>query len=131
MATDAEFVDYIIEQIALGARLDRRRMFGEYALYLDDKVFAFVCDSSLFLKPTAAVTALAPDLPQRAPYPGAKLYPVADELLDDGDTLRTIILRSVELLPAPKPKKKVVKKKVVKKAAKAAKSISKRTDKQK
>ena len=36
--------------------------------------------NSLFVKPSAAAKELAPDLPQRPPYPGAKNYPVADEL---------------------------------------------------
>lgn len=105
MASDTDFIDYVIEQIGLGARLTRKRMFGEYALYLDDKVFAFVCDNSVLLKPTAAVARMAPDLPQRPPYPGAKAYPVADELLDDGDRLRAIIVRSAALLPEPKVRK--------------------------
>jgi len=103
MATGRDFVDYVAEQLALGARLTHRRMFGEYAFYVDGKVVAFACDNSLFVKPSAAATGLAPRLPQRPPYPGAKDYPVADELLDDGDALRALFLRTAELMPPPKP----------------------------
>ena len=103
MATDRDFVDYVSEQAGLGARLSSRRMFGEYAFYLDGKVVAFACDNSLFVKPSAAAGELAPDLPRRQPYPGAKDYPVADELLDDGEALRRLLLRTAELMPAPKP----------------------------
>lgn len=105
MATGRDFVDYVAEQLALGARLGHRRMFGEYAFYVDDKVVAFACDNSLFVKPSAAAAELAPLLPQRPPYPGAKDYPVADELLDDGDALRALFLRTAELMPPPKPAK--------------------------
>jgi TfoX/Sxy family transcriptional regulator of competence genes len=105
MATSIEFVDYVAEQIALGDRLTRKKMFGEYALYVDGKVVAFACDNSLFVKPSAAALRLAPDLPQRPPYPGAKNYPVADELLDDSDSLRSLIVETARLMPAPKPKK--------------------------
>jgi TfoX/Sxy family transcriptional regulator of competence genes len=105
MATSTEFVDYVAEQIALGDRLTRKKMFGEYALYVDGKVVAFACDNSLFVKPSAAVARLAPGLPQRPPYPGAKDYPVADELLDDSDALRRLIVETALLMPAPKPKK--------------------------
>jgi TfoX/Sxy family transcriptional regulator of competence genes len=105
MATSTEFVDYVAEQIALGDRLTRKKMFGEYALYVDGKVVAFVCDNSLFVKPSAAVVRLAPGLPQRPPYPGAKDYPVADELLDDSDALRRLIAETALLMPVPKPKK--------------------------
>ena len=117
MATDRIFVDYIAEQLGLGARLTHKKMFGEYALYLDEKVVAFACDNSLFIKPTEVATKLAPELPQRPPYPGAKDYPVADELLDDGDELRRLIIATADALPAPKPKPpKKLAKNVAKKA---------------
>lgn len=105
MASDPDFVDYVREQIGLGDRLSQRRMFGEYALYVDEKVVAFVCDDSLFVKPSQAVAELAPHLPDRPPYPGAKDYPVADELLDDAEAVRALILRTASLMPLPKPKK--------------------------
>lgn len=104
MATDADFVDHVTDQVRLGARLTRRKMFGEYALYVDGKVVAFACDNSLFVKPSAAAGKLAPDLPQRPPYPGAKNYPVADELLDDPQMLRRLLLETATLMPLPKPK---------------------------
>ena len=104
MATSRDFVAYVLEQAGLGDRLDVRRLFGEYALYLDGKVVAFACDDSLFLKPTQAAAERAPGLPQRPPYPGAKPYPVADELLDDADALRALLLATAELLPAPRPR---------------------------
>ena len=122
MATDRIFVDYVAEQLGLGARLTHKKMFGEYALYLDDKVVAFACDNSLFIKPTDAAARLAPGLPQRPPYPGAKNYPVADELLDDGDELRRLIIATADALPAPKPKPKKAAKKTAKKTARKPKA---------
>ncbi|MFG6447848.1 TfoX/Sxy family protein [Roseateles sp. BYS180W] len=105
MASDQSFVDYVAEQVGLGERLTHKRMFGEYALYLDGKVVGFVCDNSLFVKPTPAATALAPQLPLRPPYPGAKDYPVADELLDEPPVLQRLLHQTAEALPPPKPKK--------------------------
>ena len=104
MATDRDFVDYVTEQVGLGDRLTYRKMFGEYAIYLDGKVVAFACDNSLFVKPSRAAATLAPDLPRRPPYPEAKDYPVADELLDDAEALRHLIVATAELMPPPKPK---------------------------
>ena len=103
MATDRDFIDYVTEQAGLGGRLTSKKMFGEYALYLDGKVVGFACDNSLFIKPSAAAVALAPDLPRRPPYPGAKDYPVADELLDDTDALRRLIAATADLMPPPRP----------------------------
>lgn len=105
MATDQDFIDYVAEQVALGDRLTHKKMFGEYALYVDGKVIAFACDNSLFVKPSDAAASLAPGLPQRPPYPGAKNYPVADELLDDSDTIRRLVLATAALMPVPKPRK--------------------------
>lgn len=107
MATDRDFIDYVTEQAGLGSRLTSKKMFGEYALYLDGKVVGFACDNSLFIKPSAAAATLAPDLPRRPPYPGAKDYPVVDELLDDTDApcrmtpcLAALLLSFAGLLPA-------------------------------
>ncbi|MEW9625378.1 TfoX/Sxy family protein [Rhodanobacter geophilus] len=107
MATDSDYIDYVSEQAALGDRLTYKKMFGEYALYVDGKVVAFACDNSLFVKPSAAAATLAPGLPQRPPYPGAKDYPVADELLDDSDALRRLLLETAARMPVPKPRKPV------------------------
>lgn len=105
MATDHDFMAYVTEQAALGDRLTHKKMFGEYALYVDGKVVAFACDNSLYLKPSAAAATLAPQLPQRPPYPGAKDYPVADELLDDSDAIRRLFVETAALMPVPKPRK--------------------------
>lgn len=105
MATGQSFVDYVAEVAGLGSRLTYKKMFGEYALYLDGKVVAFACDDSLYIKPSKAATSLAPDLPQGPPYPGAKDHPIADALLDDPDALRRLIEATAVLMPPPKPKK--------------------------
>ena len=105
MTTDRDFIDYVAEQVALGARLTHKRMFGEYALYVDAKVVALACDNSLFIKSSPALASLAPDLPQRPPYPGAKNYAVADELLDNSDMIRKLLIETATHMPSPKPKK--------------------------
>ena len=109
MASELSFVEYIAETLRFGARLTYKKMFGEYALYLDEKVVAFACDNSLFIKPSKAAAELAPDLPQGPPYPGAKDYPIADELLDDPELLHRLIEATAALMPLPKPKKKPAK----------------------
>lgn len=112
MATDLSFVEFVLEQARLRERLTYRKMFGEFALYLDGKVVAFACDDSLFIKPVAAVESRTRGLPQRPPYPGAKLYPVADQLLDEPAKLRELLLATAAALPKPKPKAKKAAKKM-------------------
>jgi TfoX/Sxy family transcriptional regulator of competence genes len=106
MATDVSFVEYVTEQAGLGDRLGCKRMFGEYGLYIDGKIVAFVCDNSLFVKAAGATDALTANLPRRPPYPGAKPYPVADELLDDAEQLQALLVATAAAMPEPKPRKK-------------------------
>lgn len=105
MATEQSFVDYVLEQADLGDRLLSRRMFGEYGFHLDGKFIALACDNSFFIKDTKAIQGSGLDLPRRPPYPGAKPYPVADELLDDAPRLNQLLRDTAEYLPKPKPKK--------------------------
>ena len=104
MATDLDFIQYIHEQAGFGARLTHKRMFGEYGLYLDEKVVAFACNNSLFLKPTDAGRALLPTVTPGKPYPEAKDYYVLDEYLDDTDLLQQLLQATADVLPLPKPK---------------------------
>lgn len=106
MSTQSGFVEYVAEQAGLGDRLTAKRMFGEYGLYIDGKVVAFACDDSLFVKPAEATAGLCADLPRRPPYPGAKLYPVADELLDDSERLQTLLLATFAAVGDGKAAKK-------------------------
>ena len=104
MATDPSFVEYVEEQSGLGDRITHKRMFGEYGIYIDGKVVAFACDDSLFVKAAEATAALTAGLPSRSPYPGAKPYPVADEILDDAERLHALLLATAAAMPESKPK---------------------------
>jgi TfoX/Sxy family transcriptional regulator of competence genes len=104
MASDPAFVEYVIEQSQLGARMGHKRLFGEFALYLNEKVVAFVCDNSLFLKNTEAAARLAGECPLLPPYPMAKPHPMANALLDDPDLLREVLVAIEAELPRPKPR---------------------------
>jgi TfoX/Sxy family transcriptional regulator of competence genes len=81
-------------------------MFGEYALYLEGRVVAFVCDNQVFIKPTAAGARLAPGAVPLPPYPGGKPHlRLADEL-DDRELFKRILIATASELPLPKPKPK-------------------------
>jgi TfoX/Sxy family transcriptional regulator of competence genes len=105
VATDRGFVDYVAEQAGLGERLSTRRMFGEYALYVDGTVVAFCADNSLFLKLVKDSATLLDGLPRQELFPGSKPYALADELLDDPKRLRELLLALQSVLPPPKPKR--------------------------
>ena len=50
MASNQDFVDYVSEQANLGPRLTFKKMFGEYAVYVDLKVVGFICDNQLLVR---------------------------------------------------------------------------------
>ncbi|GAB4262433.1 MAG: TfoX/Sxy family protein [Pararhodobacter sp.] len=105
MATAKDTVAHILETAAAAGGVRARAMFGEYALYCDDKVVALICDDTLFLKDTPGARALMSDAETAPPCPGAKPHLVADALLDDPERLVAAIRAAWADLPVPKPRK--------------------------
>lgn len=105
MASDPGFVEFIIEQLREVGGVSHRKMFGEYAIYVGNKVVALVCDDQFFLKPTGAGRELLGDPFEAPPYPGAKPYFVIDEFVDDAEFLSTLIRATEAEVPEPKPKR--------------------------
>ncbi len=108
MASEQRFVDFIIDQIGFPEKVTYKKMFGEYGLYFDVKLFGLVCDNKLFIKPTQSGRAYINDVVEASPYPGAKTSFLIEEKLDDREWLRHLIKITVEELPEPKPKKKKI-----------------------
>ena len=106
MATSPATIDHILDTLADLPGLSARKMFGEYALYLDGKVVALICDDQLFVKPLTAAQALLPDARMASPYPGAKPQMVLIETLDDPDLLVRVLQAVARDTPPPKPKAK-------------------------
>ena len=104
MSTDQDFVEYIQSQSGLHHLLSFKKMFGEYALYLHERVIAFACDNQLYLKPTAQARALLGKVSEHPPYPGAKPYFRIDEQMEDRELLRAALEATARALPLPKPK---------------------------
>jgi len=105
MATDPGFATFVVEQAEEAGDVRVRRMFGEYALYLGDKVVGLLCDDQAFLKPTDGGRALLARVVEAPPYPGAKPYLLLSDELDDRALLAALLQRTAAELPEPKPKK--------------------------
>jgi TfoX/Sxy family transcriptional regulator of competence genes len=106
MASDREFVDFIVDQLESAGEVRSRMMFGEYAIYCNDKVTALVCDNQLFIKPTEAGRAFIGDVVEAPPYPGAKLSFLIEDRFEDRDWISELVKITSAELPEPKPKKK-------------------------
>jgi TfoX/Sxy family transcriptional regulator of competence genes len=100
-------VDDLLDRLAGAGRVTARKMFGEYCVYLDDKVVALVCDDTLYVKPTAAGREVVPDAAEGPPYPGARPHLVLpQERWADRDVLCRLVRATFAELPRPKPRKK-------------------------
>lgn len=106
MASDPNFIDFIADQIGDAGAISYRKMFGEYAIYCDGKVVALVCDNQLFVKPTEGGRAYIGDARVEAPpYPGAKMYFLMEDALDDREWISGLIRITAQMLPLPKEKR--------------------------
>jgi DNA transformation protein len=103
MASDQKTVDFITDQM-LGAGNNRSgKMFGEYAIYCDDKIIALVCDNQLFLKVTEPGGNMLRTQILHAPYPGAKdSFIISEDDWDDADYLAQLARTTADALPQPK-----------------------------
>lgn len=102
MSTTPETVDYILSQLE-GLDVRARKMFGEYGLYCDEKVTAFICDDTLFVKILPENEQLATDIPKAPAYPGSKdYYAVPGDRLEDSSWLQDFVQVTANAVPAKK-----------------------------
>lgn len=104
MASRLEYVQYVAEQLSAAGEITYKKMFGEYGLYCDGKIFANICDDQLFIKITEAGRSRFQDLPEAPPYPGAKNYFLIENV-DDRHFLAALTLITCQALPEPKKKR--------------------------
>ena len=106
MASDKNFVEYVVDQIEKAGEITYRHMFGEYGIYSDGKIFGLICDNKLFIKPTQSGRAFIKNVVEAPPYPGAKPSFLIEDNLDNREWLSELVRITVKELPTPKPKKK-------------------------
>jgi TfoX/Sxy family transcriptional regulator of competence genes len=106
MASDKSFVDFIVEQIENVGIISSKKMFGEYAIYCNNKVIALVCDNQLFVKPTEGGKLFIGDVVESPAYSGAKLSFLIEDKFEDREWISELMRITVKELPEPKPKKR-------------------------
>lgn len=106
MASDQKFVDFVVDQIENAGEITAKKMFGEYGIYADGKIFGLICDNKLFMKPTEAGRKFIGDVVEAPAYPGAKPSFLIEDKIEDREWLSELIRISLKELPMPKPKKK-------------------------
>lgn len=104
MATSREYLEFIIEQLSELEGITFRQMMGEYIIYYDGKIAAYLCDNRLLAKPVPSAAAMLPDAVYEAPYEGAKEM-ILVEQVDDKGLLTKLFREMYDELPAPKKKR--------------------------
>jgi TfoX/Sxy family transcriptional regulator of competence genes len=105
MASDLTFVEYVRDQANTLGNVSFKKMFGEYAIYFDEKVVALVCDNQLFVKPTPGGQSMIGEVTEAPPYPGAKAHYLIGDQIEDREWIAKLFETTASELPAPKPKK--------------------------
>lgn len=106
MASDPGFVEYVLDQLNEDCAVTSRKMFGEFGLFSEGKMFGMICDDRLFVKPTDAGRAFIGKVVEAPPYPGARPILLIEDRIDDGEWLSELVRITTRNLPAPKPKKR-------------------------
>ena len=104
MASSKEYLGFILDQLSGLDGISSRVMMGEYIIYYQGKIAAYICDDRLLVKPVPAAKSLMPNAPMEPPYEGAKDM-LFVENVDDRVFLKTLFEAMYPELPEPRKKK--------------------------
>ena len=104
MASDKEYLDFIMEQLSGLENVTCRAMMGEYILYYRGKIIGGIYDDRFLVKPTKSALEMMPGADREIPYEGAKEMLLVDNV-DSREFLTELLTAMYDELPAPKKKK--------------------------
>ncbi|AET67309.1 regulator of competence-specific genes [Desulfosporosinus orientis DSM 765] len=104
MATTAEFIEYVCEQISGVGAARYKKMFGEYMVYINEKPILLVCDNTVFVKILDCISEKMKDAEKGFPYEGAKEHYILD--IDNSEFSKEVIILLGPVIPLPKPRRK-------------------------
>ena len=104
MATTADYIEYVCEQIHGIGAVRYKKMFGEYMVYVNDKPILLVCDNTVFVKVLDCINEKMREAEKGFPYQGAKEHYILD--IDNSEFSKEVITLLEPVIPLPKPRKK-------------------------
>lgn len=104
MATTADFIEFVCDQISGTGDVAYKKMFGEYMLYINRKPVFLVCNNTVFVKMLDCITDKVQSAEKGIPYSGAKEHYILD--IDNADFSRKILSILEANTQVPKPRKK-------------------------
>lgn len=104
MASDKEYLSFILEQLSLLDEISYKAMMGEYIIYYKGKIVGGIYDDRLLVKPVKSAVSLMPNAVYELPYEGAKEMLLVDNV-DSREFLAELFNAMYDELPLPKKKK--------------------------
>lgn len=104
MATDKEYLNFILDQLSEIGGITYKQMMGEYIIYYHGKIAAYLCDDRVLVKPVPSAVKLMPDAKYEPPYDGAKEMLLVENV-DDRIFLTMLFNSMYDELPEPRKKK--------------------------
>ena len=104
MASNREYLDFILEQLSGLANITYRAMMGEFILYYRGKIIGGIYDDRFLVKPTKSALAMMPDADREIPYVGAKEMLLVDNV-DNREFLTELVTAMYDELPEMKKKR--------------------------
>ena len=104
MATNKEYLNFILDQLSGLDGITAKQMMGEYIIYHNGKISAYLCDNRLLVKPVPSAIKMLPDAKMEPPYDGAKDMLLVENV-DDRDFLTELFKAMYDELPMPRKKK--------------------------
>ena len=104
MGSSQEIVDYVLDQLSSLPGVRARKMFGEWAVYFEEKVVLLICDDQVFVKITEPGRALVGDSYEEGQaYPGAKpSMLLGADFVDDSERFSELVRITAKALPKPR-----------------------------
>ncbi len=104
MASDKEYLGFVLDQLSGLDDISYRPMMGEFIIYYRGKIIGGIFDDRFLVKPTPSAERLIPGALREIPYEGAKEMILVEDI-DDREFLTGLITAIYPELPAPKKKK--------------------------
>ena len=104
MASDREYLEFVLDQLSSLEGISFKPMMGEYILYYQGRIAGGIYDNRFLVKPTASARRLMPDAPLEKPYEGAKEMLLVDNV-DNRAFLNELLTSMLGELPLPKKKR--------------------------
>ena len=104
MASDIDFVNFVMDQLNGVGIITSKKMFGEYMVYVNQKPIIGICNNTAYIKMLDCIKTLCKNNEKGFPYDGAKEHYVLD--IDNKDKLKKIVMELEKVIPIPKKRSK-------------------------